>query len=125
MYFIVELGFPQMEATPLYVDNKSLITLAQQLSGDHKRCKHFLAHINYMIEQVDRIRYQITEPDNLDSFVDVCLSQLGASSWYTSLNEGSMGLLDTELMCPMLAVAMILAMCPGCERYKLSLSLRM
>jgi len=49
-----ELGFTQMEATPLYVDNKSLITLAQQFSGNHKRCKHFLARVNYMIEQVER-----------------------------------------------------------------------
>jgi hypothetical protein len=49
-----ELGFPQTEPTPLYVDNKSLITLAQQFSGNHKRYKHFLARIHYMIEQVDR-----------------------------------------------------------------------
>jgi hypothetical protein len=48
-----ELGFTQVEATPLYVDNKSLITLAQQFSGNHKRCKHFLARVNYMIEQVE------------------------------------------------------------------------
>ena len=51
---LAELGFPQTEPTPLYLDNKSLITLAQQFSGNHKRCKHFLARINYMIEQVDR-----------------------------------------------------------------------
>ena len=51
---LAELGFPQSAPTPLYVDNKSLITLAQQFSGNHKRCKHFLARINYMIEQVDR-----------------------------------------------------------------------
>ena len=49
-----ELGFRQATPTPLYVDNKSLITLAQQFSGNHKRCKHFLARINYMIEQVSR-----------------------------------------------------------------------
>jgi hypothetical protein len=44
------LGFPQALPTPLYVDNKSLITLAQQFSGNHKRVRHFLARINYMIE---------------------------------------------------------------------------
>ena len=48
-----ELGFPQASPTPLYVDNKSLITLAQQYSGCHKRVRHFLARINYMIEQVN------------------------------------------------------------------------
>ena len=49
-----EFDFPQITPTPLYVDNKSLITLAQQFSGNHKRCKHFLARIHYMIEQVER-----------------------------------------------------------------------
>ena len=46
-------GFEQMEPTPLFVDNKSLIVLAQQFSGNHKRVRHFLARINYMIEQVE------------------------------------------------------------------------
>ena len=48
---LAELGFPQTAPTPLYVDNKSLITMAQQFSGNHKRCKHFLARINYMIDR--------------------------------------------------------------------------
>ena len=48
-----ELGFPQIQPTPLYVDNKSLITLAHEFSGKHKRCKHFLARIHFMIEQVE------------------------------------------------------------------------
>ena len=42
-----------MESIPLFVDNKSLIVLAQQFSGNHKRVRHFLARINYMIEQVE------------------------------------------------------------------------
>ena len=42
-----------MKPTPLFVDNKSLIVLAQQFSGNHKRVRHFLARINYMIEQVE------------------------------------------------------------------------
>ena len=46
-------GFEQLEPTPLFVDNKSLIVLAQQFSGNHKRVRHFLARINYMIEQVE------------------------------------------------------------------------
>ena len=47
------MGHPQTTATPLYVDNKSLIVLAQKFSGNHKRVRHFLARINYMIEQVE------------------------------------------------------------------------
>lgn len=46
-----ELSFEQLQPTPLFVDNKSLITLAQQFSSDHKWCKHFLARIHYTIEQ--------------------------------------------------------------------------
>ena len=45
-----DLGFEQIEPTSLYVDNKSLITLAQKFSENH-----FLARINYIIDQVDNL----------------------------------------------------------------------
>ena len=56
LYFravLAGLGLAQLQPTPLYVDNKSLITLAYEFSGKHKRCKHFLARIHFMIEQVE------------------------------------------------------------------------
>lgn len=50
---LAELGHPQLYPTILYVDNKSMITLAQAFSGNHKRVRHFLARIHFMIEQVN------------------------------------------------------------------------
>jgi hypothetical protein len=35
------------------VDNQSLIALATKFSGSHKRVRHFLSRINYLIQQVD------------------------------------------------------------------------
>jgi hypothetical protein len=49
---LCELGFPQTKPTELMVDNKSCITLCQQFSGNHKKVRHFLNRINFMIEQV-------------------------------------------------------------------------
>ena len=47
-----ELGFPQFAPTVLYADNKSMITLCTEYSGNHKRVKHYLNRINFMLEQV-------------------------------------------------------------------------
>jgi hypothetical protein len=47
-----ELGFPQLEPTLMFADNASMITLAQDFSGNHKRVKHYMTRINFMIEQV-------------------------------------------------------------------------
>jgi hypothetical protein len=51
---LTEIGFPQTEPTPIYVDNASLITLASEYSGNHKRVKHFLVRLNFLIEQVSK-----------------------------------------------------------------------
>ena len=49
---LAELGYPQLHPTILYANNKSMITLCSEYSGNHKRVKHFLNRINYMLEQV-------------------------------------------------------------------------
>jgi hypothetical protein len=49
-----EIGFPQEEPTPVCVDNESLITLASDFSGNHKRVKHFLVRLNFLIDLVDQ-----------------------------------------------------------------------
>jgi hypothetical protein len=49
---LTELGFPQTEPTVIFVDNASLITLASEYSGNHKRTKHFVVRLNFLIEQV-------------------------------------------------------------------------
>ena len=59
-----ELGFPQLDPTPLYVDNKSLISLATKFSGSHKRVKHFMMRLHFLIEQVNKQNIQLLhQPD--------------------------------------------------------------
>ena len=47
-----ELGFPQYHPTPLYTDSKSLVALATNYSGNHKRVRHFVTKVNFMVQQV-------------------------------------------------------------------------
>ncbi len=49
---LAELGFPIELSSPLWVDNKSLIELATRFSGNHKRVRHFLVRIHFLVEQV-------------------------------------------------------------------------
>ena len=49
---LAEIGFNQFQPTILYADNKSMITLCTEYSGNHKRVKHYLNRINFMLDQV-------------------------------------------------------------------------
>ena len=46
-----ELGFPQIDPTPVFEDNSSAITLATKWSGNNKRTKHFSIRIHFLLEQ--------------------------------------------------------------------------
>ena len=74
-------GFEQLEPTPLFVDNKSLIVLAQQFSGNHKRVRHFLARINYMIEQVELQTVKLVHLSGADLKADTLTKPLPRSSF--------------------------------------------
>jgi hypothetical protein len=50
---LAELGFPVDSPSPLWVDNKSLIEWATRFSGNHKRVRHFLVRIHFLMEQAD------------------------------------------------------------------------
>ncbi len=50
---LAELGYPLTSPSPLLVDNKSLIELATRFSGNHKRVRHFLVRIHFLMEQVN------------------------------------------------------------------------
>jgi hypothetical protein len=47
-----ELGVPQQGPTPLYCDNKAMIKLFTEFSGNHKRVKHFLHAIHFVMDHV-------------------------------------------------------------------------
>jgi hypothetical protein len=46
-----ELGFSQLNSTPVFEDNASAITLATNWSGNNKRTKHFSVRIHFLLEQ--------------------------------------------------------------------------
>jgi hypothetical protein len=48
-HLLQELGYSQIEPTPLMVDNQSLITLCTKFSGSTKAVKHIMMRINFMI----------------------------------------------------------------------------
>jgi hypothetical protein len=50
---LAEQGFPLTSPSSLLVDNKSLIELATRFSGNHKRVRHFLVSIHFLMEQVN------------------------------------------------------------------------
>ena len=68
---LAELGFPQYGPTTLYADNLSMITLCSDFSGNHKRTKHFLGQINFMLDQVRqgiiKLEYLRTEDHHADA----------------------------------------------------------
>jgi hypothetical protein len=53
-----ELGFTQLQPTIIYTDSSSLITLATKFSGHHRKVKHFLMRLNFLIEQVQQQHIQ-------------------------------------------------------------------
>jgi len=55
LYFrnvLTELGFAVDSPSSIKVDKKSLIELATRFSGNHKRVRHFLVRIHFLMEQV-------------------------------------------------------------------------
>ena len=72
-----ELGFPQLDPTVVYADNASMITLAEAYSGNHKRVKHYLVRINYMIEQVKGLVIRLQHVPSEDNIADILTKPLG------------------------------------------------
>ena len=54
-----ELGYEQMEPTTLHIDNKSAIALSQPLTGEHRKVRHFMARLRFLIEQVEEKRIKL------------------------------------------------------------------
>jgi hypothetical protein len=50
---LTDFGFDTSTATTVHEDNDSLITLVKHYSGNHKRVKHFLLQINFLIESAN------------------------------------------------------------------------
>ena len=76
-----ELGFPQLEPTLVYADNASMITLANDFSGNHKRVKHYMTRINYMIEQVKLQSIKFEHVSSEDNVADILTKPLGPTAF--------------------------------------------
>lgn len=76
-----ELGFPQLEPTIVFADNASMITLAEDYSGNHKRVKHYLTRVNFMIEQVRSRIIQLNHISSADNISDILTKPLGPADF--------------------------------------------
>ena len=76
-----ELGFPQLEPTLMFADNASMITLANDFSGNHKRVKHYMTRINFMIEQVQLQSIRLEHVSSEDNVADILTKPLGPTAF--------------------------------------------
>jgi len=74
---LAELGFPQLEPTPVFADSASMITLAEDYSGNHKRVKHYITRINFLIEQVKAGILQFEHVPTEVNVADILTKPLG------------------------------------------------
>jgi hypothetical protein len=72
-----ELGFTQKQSTMIYADNASMILVAENFSGHHKRVKHFLNRINFLIENVKNEIISFTHVSSSDNVADILTKPLG------------------------------------------------
>jgi len=49
-----ELGYEQLQPTTLYMDNKSAIILGQDMTCEHKKARHYMARLQFLIEKVQQ-----------------------------------------------------------------------
>lgn len=78
---LAELGFPQLEPTIIFADNASMITLADDYSGNHKRVKHYLTRVNFMIEQVRLKTISLQHVTSAENVSDILTKPLGPSDF--------------------------------------------
>jgi hypothetical protein len=74
---LAELGLPQASPTVLRADNSSMITLAQAFSGQHKKTKHFMVKINFMIENVKNGEIVLNHVPSEANIADILTKPLG------------------------------------------------
>jgi len=74
---LTELGRPPKAPTKVYVDNASLIILSKESSGNHKRVKHFLVRLNFLIQVVEAKIVDFKKVDTARNIVDPLTKPLG------------------------------------------------
>jgi hypothetical protein len=74
---LMDLGFAQLEPTVMFSDSASMITLASNYSGNHKRVKHYITRVNFMIEQVQKGHIQLKHVSGTENVSDMLTKPLG------------------------------------------------
>ena len=74
---LAEIGVPQTAPTTMFVDNASMMVLASSYSGNHKRVKHFLVRLNFLIEAVSDGILHMEKVDTLLNLADTLTKALG------------------------------------------------
>ena len=92
---MAEIGFPQTEPTPMYVDNASMIALATAYSGNHKRVKHFLVRLNFLIDAVAAGVVIMEKVDTLVNLADALTKSLGPTEFIPKA-DGLLGVPPTS-----------------------------
>jgi hypothetical protein len=87
---LAELGFTIDKPTSLRVDNKSLIELATRFSGNHKRVRHFLVRIHFLMEQVANKTISMDYVDTTSNIADQLTKPLTGTA-FVALRQGIMG----------------------------------
>jgi hypothetical protein len=72
-----ELGFQQEEPTVVHEDSASMIALAEAFSGNHKRVKHYMVRINFLIEQVKNKVIKMKHVSSEANVADILTKPLG------------------------------------------------
>jgi hypothetical protein len=100
LYFrnvLAELGFATNSPSSIKVDNKSLIELATRFSGNHKRVRHFLVRIHFLMEQVNAKTITLDYVDTTANTAD----QLTKPLTGTAFVRGRQSLMGPQRVKPM------------------------
>jgi hypothetical protein len=85
-----ELGFPQKEATVLFADSQPMIKLAEDFSGNHKRVKHYITRINFLLDQVRAETIAFEHVSTELNVADILTKPLGPQQ-FLALRKALMG----------------------------------
>jgi hypothetical protein len=76
-----QLGFPQQQPTIVFADNASMIAVAEDFSGNHKKVKHYLTRINFLIEQVKNKVISFQHVPSCDNTADILTKPLAPADF--------------------------------------------
>jgi hypothetical protein len=76
-----QLGFPQVQPTTMFADNASMIAVAEDFSGNHKKVKHYLTRINFLIEQVKYKVISFHHVPSCDNIEDILTKPLSPTDF--------------------------------------------